>query len=147
MKALEVGVASWSLKLPTPQAVFERLERMQIGVVQYGPVNAEYRALIRGAYKHDKNLLLLQKMKPKYVDDKRTGDYERAGFGDTGFLVQVNAQVYRYSRDEGGEFALYIKDCRQNPDLAGEEFIGDPMCTFPFVAGQILPDIDPSNWE
>lgn len=118
----------------------------QVMPYQYGPVNAEYRALIREAYNYNKNLILIHKMKPKYVNDKRTSEYERAGFGDTGFLVQVNAQIYRYSPEDGGEFVLYIRDCRQEPDLAGEEFVG-PMCTFPFLASMVLPNMDPANWE
>lgn len=119
----------------------------QVMPYMYGPVNKEYRLLVKESYNYNKNLILLHKMKAKYINDKRTGDYERAGFNDTGFLVQVNAQVYRYSPEEGGEFALYVKDCRQNPDLAGEEFMGEVMCNFPFVANMILPDVDPSNWE
>jgi len=118
----------------------------QVMPYQYGPVNKEYRMLIREAYKYDKNIILLHKMKAAYVNDKKTGDYERAGFADTGFLVQVNAQVYRYAREDGGDFAIYIKDCRQNPDLAGEELVG-PMCNFPTLASLVLPDVPASAWE
>ena len=118
----------------------------QVMPYQYGPVNAEYRHLIREAYNYDKNLILLHKMKPQYVNDKRTGEYERAGFGDTGFLVQINAQIYRYAPEDGGEFVLWVKDCRQNPDMAGEEYPG-PMCTFPMMATLALPNVDPEVWE
>ena len=34
----------------------------QVMPYQYGPVNKEYRLLIRAAYNHDKNLILLHKM-------------------------------------------------------------------------------------
>ena len=118
----------------------------QVMPYQYGPVNAEYRALIREAYNYNKNLILLHKMKAQYINDKRSGEWERAGFNDTGFLVQVNAQIYRYSPEDGGDFVFWIKDCRQEPSLAGEEFEG-PLCDFPFVASQILPDVDPEHWE
>lgn len=118
----------------------------QVMPYQYGPVNSEYRALIREAYGYNKNLILLHKMKPQYVNDKRTADYDRAGFGDTGFLVQVNTRVYRYSPEDGGDFAIYVEDCRQEPDMVGEELVG-PMCSFPFLAGMVLPDIDPKEWE
>ena len=118
----------------------------QVMPYQYGPVNSEYRALIREAYGYNKNLILLHKMKPQYVNDKRTADYDRAGFGDTGFLVQVNTRVYRYSPEDGGDFAIYVEDCRQEPNMAGEELVG-PMCSFPFLAGMVLPDIDPKEWE
>ena len=138
--------------LDTATEIWEILRMARFGRLtqvipyQYGPVNAEYRALIREAYNYNKNLVLIHKMKPKYVNDKRTSEYERAGFGDTGFLVQVNAQIYRYSPEDGGEFVLYIRDCRQEPDLAGEEFVG-PMCTFPFLASMVLPNMNPGNWE
>ncbi len=118
----------------------------QVMPYQYGPVNAEYRHLIREAYNYDKNLILLHKMKSEYVDDKRTGNYERAGFGDTGFLVQINAQIYRYTPEDGGDFVLWVKDCRQNPDIAGQEFEGS-MCSFPFLATMAMPNIDPEEWE
>lgn len=118
----------------------------QVMPYQYGPVNAEYRSMIREAYKFDKNLILLHKMKAQYINDKRTGDWERAGFSDTGFLVQVNARVYRYSVEDGGKFCIYVDDCRQNPDLAGEEFEGQ-MCNFPTLATFVMPDINPEEWE
>jgi len=118
----------------------------QVMPYQYGPVNAEYRALIRDAYNYDKNLILLHKMKAQYINDKRTGEWERAGFSDTGFLVQVNAQIYRYAPQDGGDFAIFIKDCRQNPDVAGEELVG-PMCNFPFLASMVMPEVDPKEWE
>lgn len=118
----------------------------QVMPYMYGPVNAEYRALIREAYNWDKNLILIHKMKAQYINDKKTGEFERSGFSDTGFLVQVNTQIYRYSPADGGEFVLWIKDCRQNPDLAGEEMEG-PMANFQMLASSILPDVDIKEWE
>jgi len=118
----------------------------QVMPYMYGPVNAEYRALIRKAYDYDKNLILVHKMKQQYVNDKWNGEYERAGFKDTGFLVQVNTQMYRYRPEDGGAFALSILDCRQNPDLAGMELEGE-MCTFPIMAQMALPMFDPGVWE
>ena len=138
---LDTATEIWEL---LRMARFGRLTRVM--PYQYGPVNAEYRAMIREAYKWDKNLILLHKMKAQYINDKRTGEWERAGFGDTGFLVQVNAQVYRYSPDDGGEFCFWVKDCRQNPDLAGEVFEGEGN-SFQMVAMNVLPNVDPSEWE
>ena len=141
-----------TLVIDTATEIWELLRMARFGRLtqvmpyQYGPVNAEYRALIRDAYKYNKNLILLHKMKSQYINDKRTGEWERAGFSDTGFLVQINAQIYRYSPEDGGEFVLWIKDCRQNPDLAGEEFEGD-MCTFPMIASMIVAGTGPEDWE
>jgi hypothetical protein len=132
--------------LDTATEIWELLRLARFGKLtqvmpyHYGPVNAEYRKLIKAAYDTDKNLILLHKMKPKYVNDKRTAEYERAGFGDTGFLVQVNAQVYRDLPDEGETnpaFNLYVKDCRQNAELVGMELAGD-MCTWDMLESMVL---------
>lgn len=105
----------------------------QVMPYQYGPVNAEFRALIREANDHDKNLILLHKMRPVYINDKRTDKYERSGFSDTGFLVQINAEMFY----EDGEFTLRVKDCRQNPALAGVELTG-PICNFDVLKSMAL---------
>ena len=107
----------------------------QIMPYQYGPINAEYRGLIREAFKYDKDVILLHKMRPVYIDDKRTGRYERSGFADTGFLVQLNARI-RYDSDEK-VFVLRIEDYRHNPFLAGEEFSG-PLCDFTILKSMVL---------
>lgn len=118
----------------------------QVMPYHYGPVNNEYRKLLRETYDSGKNLILLHKMKPKYIDDKRTREYERAGFNDIGFIAQVNAIVYRDPTDEGGEFNLEILDCRQNSDAAGEVLLGE-MASFPYLASLAFPDTNPGDWE
>ncbi len=118
----------------------------QVMPYQYGPVNAEYRRLLRDSYKYDKNVILLHKMKAKYVNDKRTAEYERAGFNDTGFLVQLNAQVWRYGVEDGGEFVITINDSRHNPDLIGEALEG-LMCNFQTLAMMVMPEVDGDVWE
>jgi len=129
-----------TIVLDTATEVWELLRMARFGKLtqvmpyQYGPVNAEYRAMIREAYESDKNLILLHKVKAKYVNDKKTNEWERAGFADTGFLVQVNAMVYR--DDDGGEFNIYIRDCRKNPDLAGETLSG-PLCNFEILSQMV----------
>lgn len=109
----------------------------------YGPVNEEFRNVIRDAYNYDKNVILLHKMKPKYVNDKRTNDIERAGFGDTGYLVQANMVSWC---DKHGSFGITIRDCRHNPELKGMD-IPEPLNTFPNVASMILPETEPEDWE
>ena len=136
----------------TATEIWETLRMARFGALtqimpyMYGPVNKEYRDLIREAYNWDKNLILLHKMKSEYVNDKRTGEYVRSGFNDTGFLVQVNAQVWRYEPSEGGEFVFSVKDCRQEPDLAGFDLEGE-MCNFPSLAAMVLPEVDMGEWE
>lgn len=113
----------------------------------YGPVNAEYRELLRMAYDQERtNLVLLHKMKDEYVDDKRTGLVKRAGFADTGFLVQVNALTYREPGvDVPDCFHLQVQDCRQNAELAGVDLSGHDM-TFQQLAMQIFPGTREDEW-
>jgi len=121
----------------------------QVRPHHYGPVNAEFRDMIRKVYETDKNLVMVHKMKPTYVDVKgtgeatRTGEWERAGFSDIGYLMQMNLRVWR-NLDEG--FGLTIRDCRQNASVAGIDIM-EPMNTFPFVAAQVFPDTSTEEWE
>jgi len=103
----------------------------------YGPVNAEWRELIRLAYDSDMNTVLIHKMKPKYVNDVRTRDYEIKGFSETGYLVQANVETSRV--DEAGElpkFSVKIGDCRQNAAINNVELTG-PMANFEFLLGMV----------
>jgi hypothetical protein len=129
----------------------------QVMPYQYGPVNAEYRRLLKDCYATQKNLILLHKQKPVYIDDKRTNKYENSQFNDTPYLVQVNVQVFRtkptkrcpYCKKTDGKhrhWCAKIVDCRQNADLIDRVFI-DTMNTFPFIAGMVVEDSKDEDWE
>jgi hypothetical protein len=129
----------------------------QVMPYQYGPVNAEYRRLLKDCYSTQKNLILLHKMKPVYIDDKRTKNFENAQFSDTPYIAQVNVEVFRstpkkacpYCKKSDGiqrHWGIKIKDCRQNPELIDKVFT-DQLCTFPFIASLIVPESDQEDWE
>jgi hypothetical protein len=130
----------------------------QVMPMQYGPVNQEYKELIRSAYSEGANVILLHKSKAVWaekMDGKsyKTGRFERSGFADTGFLVQVNISLTRLNRNDRDEedpsddgFRMEVVDCRQNANLAGE-VLRAPMNTFPMLAQLVLPDSQPSDWE
>lgn len=106
----------------------------------YGPVNAEWRELIRLAYDSPMNTILIHKLRPKYINDQRTNQYEVKGFGETGYLVQANLETLR--EDQEGtmpKWGLRINDCRQNPRLNGTEFWQAPMNTFEFLLKLVHP--------
>jgi len=113
----------------------------------YGPVNAEYRELIRMAYDQSvTNLILLHKMKDEYIDDKRTGLVKRAGFADTAFLVQMNALCYRGPEETVPDcFHMQIMDCRQNAELNNVDVSGADL-NFPFIATLVFPDTKEEDW-
>lgn len=113
----------------------------------YGPVNAEYRDFIRLAYDQDRtSLILLHKTKDEYIDNDRTGRKIRAGFSDTGFLVQLNASCYRVPTEPFPDcFHMTINDCRQNAELAGVDLSGSDL-SFPKLASMVFPDTTEEFW-
>lgn len=113
-------------------AYFGKLD--QVMPHHYAAVNSEWREILRLAYDSDMNTLFIHKMKPKWVNNQRTSEYEVAGFGETGYMVQINLETHaEYSRDgEFPKFSLFIKNCRQNPNVAGM-VIQQPMNTFGFL--------------
>lgn len=112
----------------------------------YGPVNAEFTLMVKEAFDYDKNVIYLHKFKKQYVNDKFTGNYERAGFSGTGYLVQSNLEVYRDGLD--GRFYVKVVDCRQNSDLGGMEIeLSDCTTGFGFLAQLIFPDSSVEEWE
>jgi len=118
----------------------------QIMPHHYGPMNAEFRDLFRKVYDSDKNFVVTHKLKAKYVNDKRTDEYEMAGFGDTPYTVQVAVRVWRKHPEDGGDFGLTIQKCRPNAGLEGSDLV-EPMSTFQFLASTVFEGSDLEDWE
>ena len=134
-------------------AYFGKLE--QVKSHHYGMVNAAFRRFLKKGLDSDKNILLLQKMKAEYLDDKRTGKYEMSGFGDTTHIVQAllypfHARVERELPDgqvvAQGDFGVEVRDSRHSPEMMNSFFVG-PMATFPFIASSIIPGTSPDQYE
>lgn len=134
-------------------AEFGKLE--QVKSHHYGPLNREFRQIIQSVYaRKDLNAIFTHKVKKQYVDGDYTGKMERAGFGDMPFLVQVNLEHYKttpqhdlYDEDEGPEFGVRVINCRQNPEVDGQDdFIG-PRCSFKWLGRTIFPDSRKEDWE
>lgn len=98
----------------------------------YTEVNSEWRELMRLAYDSRMNTVMIHKMKAKYINNVRTGDYETAGFGEIGYLVQVNLTAYREDDENGPQFNMLIQDCRQNAAISGQVLRG-PMVDYGFL--------------
>lgn len=118
----------------------------QIMAYMYRETNSVFSKLIMDVYKTDKNAIFLQRMRPVYINDKRTSDYEPVGYTGMAYDVQIDARIYRYSEEDGGERAIFLKKCRQNDSLVGQEFAGH-LCSFSSIASLVLPEVDPENWE
>ena len=118
---------------------------LQVKPHHYTQCNQEYRDMIRLAIDGTANLILLHKMKAEWLESNgkanKTGRYERLGFGETGFLAQMNAHSWR---DLDGAFHLTLKDSRHNPDLAGADLSG-PMLNFDTLLDLVFGENDSSS--
>lgn len=115
----------------------------QVKPIHYGPVNREYKeVMIKSAYEANANVILLQRLKKEWLNDKATGNYEQAGYSGIPFDVQVNARTFI---DENGKFALYIDNCRQNANLRGVILTQDE-CEFWILASKVMPELPPTVW-
>jgi len=132
-----------TIGLDTESEAFDLIRFARLGTLalpkdagyKYGPVNAEFRELLRLAFMSDKNLVLIKKMRDEYVKDVKTGNDEPAGFKDTAYLVQINLLAWRDGMD--GPFHLTVLDCRQNPAVAGLDLEGE-MCNWEFLKMAVM---------
>ncbi len=160
--ALKSGVRTIVWDTATEVWEFLRLARLgkltQVMPKNYTEVNNEFRGLLRKAYSHDSNLILIHKSKEAWEDvptdrgvkSRKTGLHERKGMSDVQFLVQVLVKAYREEvHDEKknksvSEFGIQITDSRHNPEANGLDL---PNADFATVASYIMPDVDESAWQ
>jgi hypothetical protein len=126
-------------------ARFGKLE--QVRPHHYGPVNAEFREVIRKAFDTDMNMWLLHKMKDEYINDKRTGDVKRTGFGDMGFMGQISLRCWRNDEEKYPDcFHVTVTDCRKAPELHGFDMNGE-MATVATLGQLAFPDSSEEDWQ
>lgn len=155
----------------TGSEVWEGLRMTRLGKLtqvmphHYVALNAEYRNLVRAIYDTPGNLVILHKLKAEWKENQatgksnKTGNYERAGYSDTGFLVQVNVLAWReqdpVTGKKNGPFHVTIQSCRQNPKVVGLDLMTDvnapgqffPLeATFQCLALAVYPDTMPEDW-
>jgi hypothetical protein len=115
----------------------------QIKPIHYGPVNAEFRRLLRIPYNNSCNVIFVHKMKRTYKDDKWNGQMERAGFGGVGYEVQIEARCF-WDAEDG--YQTEIINCRQNAELRGE-VVPEMLNNFASIAQMVYPDSRESDWS
>lgn len=116
----------------------------------YTVVNSEFTALIKTAYQRtDLNCIFIHKQKKQYKKgsdgkDGWTGKWDRAGFGDMPYLVDVN--LVHYFDREAREFGIEVIDSRlQMVDVVGTQLSG-ALCTFQELALQLFPGSPEELW-
>lgn len=125
---------------------------MQVKSHHYGPVNAEWGALVKEAYNYEGNVIWLHRLKEQWVNEldamkkevsRKTGEWEVAGQKDMGFLVQVNC---RLDRSADGEFELTVTNSRHNPAVDGMRLEGD-MVNFAELAQMVIEESTEADWR
>lgn len=121
----------------------------QVVPVQYTAVNAEFRQLVQLALSAPKkpNVIFIHRLKAIYQDDKKTGNFERAGFGDIGYDVETVLRTSRdYTKTGVEQFSLVIEECRANFGASGKRFLGEDI-DFAKVAMAIYPSTKEEDWK
>lgn len=129
----------------------------QVKPHHYTEVNQEFRDLVREAFDGSSNLILLHKVKAVWKDGPtaeskatKTGEIERSGFSETGYLVQINILCWRIDSEEreAGDlgFRAKILNCRQNPEIQGM-VLENEQINFQTLGSMAMPDLDPAVWE
>lgn len=127
----------------------------QVMPMQYGPVNNEMRDIVKSLVdRADLNVVFIHKVKKTYATNKAgvdawNGKWERAGFGDMGYLSDIVIEHFFDPGDEDGngrEFGVRVKDSRYNTaNIVGNEYRGD-LCNFAMLASDCFPTTDLSYW-
>lgn len=148
---VDTGTETWEL---CRLARFGKIT--QVKPHHYGPVNAEFSALIQEAFnRHDLNVIWIHKMKKEYKASAKdaekeswTGKWERAGFADLAYQADVNIRHYfdSFRRNPYNQtilppaFGVEVLDSRyQMVSLVGSRF-EEQMCTFEFLAESAFPE-------
>lgn len=131
-------------------AAFGRLT--QVLPVMYGPVNKEFRDLVKSCMdRPDLNLVFIHKVRKSYQatpsGEAWNGQWEAACFQDMPYLVDVEISHSIVPARGKAIFRSRVESvCRQNPDVFGLELDGEANC-FPVLASMVYPDSDPSEWQ
>lgn len=128
---------------------------MQNPQLQYGVVNAEYKALVRMANLARKNLILIHQLSKEYKDvdgkSQETGNYKRNGNNKVDYLVHTYVKTdyvppvkdVKGNVKVGGRFTVEILRSRYNPDVNGMVLESPDWTT---LMGLVAPHIDSEAW-
>ena len=134
---VDTGTELWELMR---LAAFGKLA--QVLPHQYAEVNQAMTRLLKLAYDSDCNLLITHRLKPEWINDKRTGQFEFSGYKDIPFLVQAHARLWT----DGDGFHLRVGKCRQNAGVVGLELVNE-LINFSMLASFVFPDSSPDDWQ
>ncbi len=138
INALKSGAKTLVVDTATEAWELNRLARLgklaQVLPVKYTEVNREHTDLLVESFESDKNVVLIHKAAPVYINDKRTKDYEMKGFKETPFIVKINLEMYK----QDGEYYMRVMKCRENKEVEQMELpVYDPKQGFEILRSMV----------
>ena len=106
-------------------AEFGRLS--QVMPHHYVQANSKMTRFMKRWYDTRMSAIFCHKIKPVWVNNNRTADFELTGFNDTPYVVQINIRTYLANPLEGETKPVptaWIKNCRQNMNLTNQQMSG-----------------------
>lgn len=143
-----------TIVIDTATEVWELLRLARFGRLtqvlphHYGPVNAEFRSLINKTIASGKNSVWIHKVRKVYKTNKAgvdswTGEWERSGFADFGYIIDL---IIRHDIVEG-EFAVEVIDSRyRTAHVNGRQYRGTEAL-FPALAMELRPETSWEDWS
>lgn len=134
---------AYEVRLLSELAAFGKLAQIQPR--DRPPQKYELHKIIRQALACDppKNFLVTDKLKQKWVNNQSTDEYEPAGFKDVEYLFPTILRMYH---DDAGEFSFEVERSRHRAALKGKLYEA-PMNEFSWLAADMFPDTQMSDWE
>ena len=158
--AIRTVIADTSIRgmiVDTGSEIWEQLRLARFGKLtqvmphHYGPVNAEFRQLLKAVQKRrGLNSVWIHKVKKEYKATKEgkdawSGKYERAGFTD--FPFEADIIIEHFVDMDARDFGTRIVDSRHETiTVNGMELMGD-MNNFATLGQLCFPDTDEDYWS
>lgn len=139
---IDTGTEAWELfRLASLGRLTEILP------MQYAAVNAKFRELLRLGADYEVNVILIHKVKSEYLNDRATGKFVRAGFGDIGFAVQDSVKIYKdpKEKDPIQKFKLQVMESRHRESAAGTILSGEDV-NFATLGNLLIPEFSVEEW-
>lgn len=108
----------------------------------YDEVNADFRRVIRMHDKFNKCVVFIHREKEEYIDNNKTGRYERDGFKEIPNEVQ---DLVRCGINNENKFYVEVLRSKTRPQINGQVYI-QPSNTFVDLAMALWPDSLPTDW-
>jgi hypothetical protein len=111
--------------------------------IAYGPINSEFKGMVKKASERRKNLILIHDLTDVYVNDEPSGRRKMKGNGNIEEMVHSFVKVAKKVEKGVATFTTTVRDSRFAPAATGEKI---EMATWAELMMVLMPNIDPEVW-